>query len=86
MAMRKRKKHFPTVLAPNLEVSEQLILLLERLLASDLKLSYKVLTNLDSKFKFFRANADVQHRLEQTNIYTFISQILLKIYSFNITY
>jgi len=62
---RKRKKSDRTILAPNLTVSEQLILLLERMLSSDLKLSFKVLKKLDTKFKFSHANADVQHRLNE---------------------
>lgn len=61
---RKRKRRIttdPLTDPPDLEVSEQLVLLLEQLLAEP-RLDRGILDRLDSKFEFSRANADVQHR------------------------
>ena len=57
----KRKKNVSDCPPPELEVSEQVVLLLEDLLAKPI-LSRKVLQKLESTFSFDLANADVQHR------------------------
>ena len=57
----KRKRKMFDCPPPELEVSEQVVLLLEDLLAKPI-LSRKVLQKMESTFNFDQTNADVQHR------------------------